>query len=224
MFVTAPSYVVGGSISLRLFHHNSLLLNLSLSFPPPTSPSWLPSPPGIRSVYNPHLLPPPKHSHEEDCRLRTGCAYNVRGEMRSWIVQEGTWKIESENDESVVGSPFRNDESMRIYASNLTLLVDSLQVLESAALAEQSQAHDRSLSPQASHTRVESEDEWSRHPKVQTFISPDILIEFHQYQLSPMQHVGVQFIMKGAAIILVAGVMIWIRRGGGERRSKDKNR
>ena len=114
---------------------------------------------------------------------------------------------------------FRQDESMLIYATNLTIIVDYAMVIESNELAERSLAH-----TPAEHEVYDFTDGAGRRRKAPaTFISPDVLLSFHQYELSPMQHVGVSYIIRGTALLLTAAAVAFVKWSNDSERGKHKH-
>lgn len=245
--------VVGGQLSYRLLHNDQVLFSSNTSLhlhrtAPAAHPAILlessHTSDSIIKVYNPHLLPPPKYSREENCRKTAGCSYRLRAGMQSLILLATQFKVpipphhtedadsETDNDQPTAfpkphiirkhqtTNPFRQDESMLIYATNLTLVIDSAEVIESNQLAQEWLAHDgEKAHPAAARTHEEGADADSEQV---TFIAPDILLSFHQYELSPMQHAGVSLIIKGAAVLLAGIALTWSLCVSGSDRSKSK--
>lgn len=127
---------------------------------------------------------------------------------------------------------FRQDESMLIYATNLTVIIDYALVIESNELAERSMAHtpaehevyDFTDGADDAPPQMPVAGQSSRQRKAPTtFISPDVLLSFHQYELSPMQHVGVSYIIRGTALLLTAAAVAFVKWSNDSERGKHKH-
>lgn len=121
---------------------------------------------------------------------------------------------------------FRRDESMLLFATNLTLHIDYALVIESNQLAERVAAHSPREDEVYEYGREGEEDgDGEARPAGPTkFIPPDLLLSFHQYELSPMQHVGVGYIIRGTALLLAAAAISFVKYTNDAERSKHKQR
>lgn len=126
---------------------------------------------------------------------------------------------------------FRRDESMLLFATNLTLHVDYALVIESNTLAERVAAHSPREDEAYDYAREDDEGEGEadadagpRPAGPTKFIPPDLLLSFHQYELSPMQHVGVAYIIRGTALLLAAAAIAFVKYTNDAERSKHKQR
>ena len=277
MFITLPSYVVGGSLRMRMYSGDEMLFNVTTSLHLHRYLGglhdilWLETSHDsdtITQVFNPNLPPAPIHAHgkrEEDCRYPAGCGYRLRAGMQSLIVTSTAFTIptpsltpeeearrrheaamnaqataelynqvepqpETEfqhtHDASEHRRTFQQDESMLIYAHNLRLVVDYAQVIESNDLAHLIEAHDNMTPEEADRqadlqtlTKSEGED----HQQLTTFIAPDVLLSFHQYELSPMQHVGVSYIIRGSIMLLAAIAIGYVKWMNDQQRDRPKH-
>jgi len=121
---------------------------------------------------------------------------------------------------------WQQDESMLIHARNLTLVIESAQVIESDLLAQEAEAHRVPVESGAEYDYsdgLRSIQEGQRAGPTK-FIAPDLIISFHQYQLSPMQQVGVGYIMKGVVMLLVALAIAVVKWSNDAQREKSKKR
>ena len=110
---------------------------------------------------------------------------------------------------------FAQDESMLIYATGLKLVVDYAEVVESNELATRANAH----VPGVDQPHVYDPDGRHERRSPMTFIAPDILLSFHQYELSPMQHVGVAYIIRGSILLLAAIAIAYVKYSNDQART-----
>lgn len=129
---------------------------------------------------------------------------------------------------------FQQDESMLIYATHLRLIIDSVEVIESNVLAERESSYEPSNEDEIQRFEQRSEEYMkdgngnlspsSHHQSLTKFISPDLLISFHQYQLSPMQHVGVGYIIRGTILLLAASAIAYVKWTSDQQRERPNDK